>query len=138
MTSGAFGAVLRSASRAVSAWPKRHASRRPSTFLLAAMMSEAPAALAPDGEPRSAAAAIRTTATLRASGPSPSPSLRKRGEGKRPVAPFCSPLPLPLAGEGWGEGKPLSGDVRAGEGWGEGKPLSAHVRTDVIARAPRN
>jgi hypothetical protein len=29
--------------------------------------------------------------------------------------------PLPLAGEGRGEGKPLSGDARAGEG--EGKPL---------------
>ena len=38
--------------------------------------------------------------------------------------PFTSKhLPLPLAGEGRGEGKPLSGDFRAGEGRGEGKPL---------------
>jgi len=40
-------------------------------------------------------------------------------------SPFSSnsDLPLPLAGEGRGEGKPLSGAARAGEGRGEGKPL---------------
>jgi len=32
------------------------------------------------------------------------------------------------AGEGRGEGKPLSGDVRAGEGRGDGKPLSGDAR----------
>jgi hypothetical protein len=37
-------------------------------------------------------------------------------------------LPLPLAGEGRGEGKPLAGDVRPGEGRGEGKPLAGDVR----------
>src|SRR3954453_21638433 len=121
MTSGAFGAVLRSASRAASACPKRHASSRPSTFLLAAMMSEAPAAFDPDGATSTAAAAIKTTASLRAGVPSPWPSPRKRGEGKRsPLPPplKSSPPPPPLGGEGGGEGKPLSGDLRLG-----------HVRT---------
>jgi hypothetical protein len=39
-------------------------------------------------------------------------------------SPFSSDcdLPLPLAGEGRGEGKPRSGAVRAGKGPGEGKP----------------
>jgi hypothetical protein len=32
-------------------------------------------------------------------------------------------LPLPLAGEGRGEGKPLSGDARPGQGPRESKPL---------------
>src|SRR6185436_5725121 len=46
-------------------------------------------------------------------------------------------LPLPLAGEGRGEGKPLSGDVRAGEGRGEGKPLSGDVQFELACPAPK-
>src|SRR6185436_14633791 len=42
-------------------------------------------------------------------------------------------LPLPLAGEGRGEGKPLSGDVRAGEGRGEGRRLPGRVRHHRLA-----
>ena len=45
---------------------------------------------------------------------------------KEPDAPH---LPLPLAGEGRGEGQPLSGARRAGEGRGEGQPLSGAVRS---------
>ena len=39
------------------------------------------------------------------------------GPRLRHLDPLIFP-PLPLAGEGWGEGKPLSGDVRAREGRG--------------------
>jgi hypothetical protein len=66
-------------------------------------------------------------------------------EGRGPKAPLPEPLPryplwrgegtgsalpLPLAGEGRGEGKPLSGAVRAGEGRGEaGRPGLRSPRT---------
>src|SRR6185503_2000340 len=63
--------------------------------------------------------------------------IRCTSRWESPMSSDSIHLPLPLAGEGRGEGKPLSGDVRAGAGRGECKPLSGDVQYELVCPAPK-